>query len=220
VKEAAVQALWDLLWRRLYPIYMLRRNRVSQHLLGSLTISSGESCLELGGPTRRWQEAAERFGAKTIVLNIDMNHLIRFRTLYHSPVFVVLGDATRIPLKDKSVDYVISYALLEHITVERRFHFAQEIMRVARKGYYIATPYYWFPFEPHYWMPFFQFVPEFFKRWLTQKVRVGMIYKESYEPIALATKRELRRLFPQANITGFSFTGVVPETIVAWWRSN
>jgi hypothetical protein len=47
-----------------------------------------------------------------------------------------------------------------------------------------------------------------------------MIYKESYEPIALATKRELRRLFPQANITGFSFTGVVPETIVAWWRSN
>ena len=166
-----MQALWDLLWRWLYPIYMLRRNRVSQHLLGSL----GTPVLSWGGPTRRWQDAAERFGVKTIVLNIDMNHLTRFRTLYHRPIFVVLGDATRIPLKHNSVDYVISYALLEHIAVERRPHLAQEIMRVARKGYYIATPYYWFPFEPHYWMPFFQFLPEFFKRWLTQRVRVGMI---------------------------------------------
>jgi methyltransferase family protein len=101
---------------------MLRRNRVSQHLLGSL----GTPVLSWGGPTRRWQDAAERFGVKTIVLNIDMNHLTRFRTLYHRPNFVVLGDATRIPLKDNSVDYVISYALLEHIAVERRPHLAKK----------------------------------------------------------------------------------------------
>lgn len=54
--------------------------------------------------------------------------------------------------------------------------------------------------------------------WLPQWVRMGWIRKERYVPASLPTKRELRRLFPGANITGLSFSHTFPETIIAWQR--
>jgi len=61
----------------------------------------------------------------------------------------IIGDARNLPLDDESVDYVFSNAVIEHISRERRHLFASEIERVVRKGYFITTPNYYFPYEPH-----------------------------------------------------------------------
>lgn len=196
---------------------LLRRRQISQRLLAWMKPGAGDTCLELGGPTEGLTEVTERFD-RYLVLNIDPESLLQARAMFGQSLGLILGDACEVPLKDSSVDYVVSNALLEHISPGWRPSLAREVTRVARKGYFITTPNYWFPFEPHYEMPFFQFLPESFKRRLTRRVRIGWITKESYEPIALATKRELRRLFPRANIAGLSFTHVLPETLIAWQR--
>jgi hypothetical protein len=131
---------------------------------------------------------------------------------------LILGDATQIPLKNGSVQYVISNSMIEHITPSRRLLFANEIMRVASKGYFVSTPNYWFPFEPHYHMPLFQFIPQRLKRWLLQRIRIGYVRKEPESAGVLLTKEELARLFPCAEVTGLSFTRLLPETLVAWQR--
>lgn len=176
--------------------------------------------MELGGPIIGLTGVTERFN-RYITLNIDPASLESAREhSSHQSAELLLADATAIPLHDDSVDYVISNALVEHVPPARRPLLAAEIRRVARKGFFIAAPNYWFPLEPHYYMPFFQFLPESLKRQLSQKIRMGWMGKDTYEPIALPTKRELRRLFPDAHITGLSFTGVISETVVAWQRFN
>lgn len=50
---------------------------------------------------------------------------------------LVIGDALQLPLKDKSVDFLIARNLLEHIIDVAQF--AAELQRVSRRGY-ISTP--------------------------------------------------------------------------------
>lgn len=195
----------------------LRRHQISQCLLACMKPRRRDTCLELGGPTPGLTGVTERF-QRYLVLNIDREFLLQAHALCSHSLGLVLGDACKVPLKNASVDYVVSNSLVEHIPPELRPNLAREVMRVARKGYFITAPNYWFPFEPHYYMPFFQFLPESFKRRLVQRVRIGWITKESYEPIALPTKQEFARLFPRANIAGLSFTHVLPETLIAWQR--
>ncbi len=196
-----------------------RRQQMSRLLLQSMQPDQGDTCLELGGPIVGLQGVTERF-RRYIVLNLDPSALQSVRCLEsHRLAYGVRADAVCLPFPDKSVDYLVSNALLEHVMPpSRRPRFAEEVRRVARKGYFISAPNFWFPLEPHYFMPFFQFLPESLKRWLVQRVSMGCMSKESYEPVSLSTTRELRRLFPEATVTGLSFTGAFPETIIAWQR--
>ena len=130
----------------------------------------------------------------------------------------IVGDACYMPLKEKSVDFVFSNAVIEHIDKKRRALFANEIRRVARKGYFITTPNFWFPFEPHYLCPFFQYLPEKFKKFFKKYFSLGHYGKGAYERIDLLTKRELKSLFPEANIIGLKITGLIPEILIYWKR--
>jgi len=48
-----------------------------------------------------------------------------------------------------------SKAVIEHIDKNKRFLFANEVRRFTRKGYFITTTNFFFPFEPNYLCPFF-----------------------------------------------------------------
>jgi SAM-dependent methyltransferase len=102
----------------------------------------------------------------------------------------VLGDACNLPFQDKSVDYVISNNVIEHITKTNWHKYASEIIRVAKKGYFVHAPNFWYPVEPHYFLPFFHWIPHLFTRPLLSA------------PIYLPTKANLRALFPGAIIDG------------------
>ena len=195
-----------------------RRQQMFDAFWNSMQPEDGETCVELGGPIYSASGVAQRFD-RYLVVNIDRSAFRMVNELPHyEKASLLQADAACIPLKDDAVDYVLSNALLEHIPGPLRRSFAREVNRVARKGYFISTPNFWFPLEPHYYMPFFQFLPERLKKWTTKRVRIGWIDEKTYEPISLATTRELRRLFPQAHITGLSFNPLVPETIIAWRR--
>ena len=198
----------------------VRRRQMFDCVLDCLQPGPGDSCLELGGPIRSPTGITSSFG-RYLVLNIDLESMRREAAAlpHYRDASLILGDATAIPLQNGAVDFVVANALLEHIMPPaQRPQFVREVLRVARKGYFISAPNYWFPLEPHYYMPFFQFLPESLKRWLSWRVRMGWMHKESYVPVSLPTKRELRRLLPAAHITGLSFTHTIPETIIAWQR--
>ncbi len=153
-------------------------------------------------------------------INIDPIRPDKLPTAYQryldGATFLV-GDAARLPLPDKSYDFVVSYATLKHIMpTSDRALFASEVMRVGRLGYMVVAPSYWTLVEPHYLLPGFQFLPEAAKR-LMMSTRLNFVCKHrqyEYAAMALPTKRELRRLFPNATISRIGIPGLA-HSIVA-----
>lgn len=165
-------------------------------------LCSEDILLDLGGPTAGYEELSE-LCKYMIVVNLDRNVLIRTKS---QKIQRILGDGRWLPLTDKAVDFVVSNATLEHVPKKDWMLFASEIIRVARKGYFISTPNFWSPIEPHYLIPFFQFVPERVRKFLTKHVQLGWMGKDSYHPISLPKVGELKRLFPNARVFSLGFT--------------
>ncbi len=66
--------------------------------------------------------------------------------------------------------------------------------------YFVQTPNRRFPIEPHYQFPFFQFLPGQVQRWLNDHFTLGWRDRGIWEDTRLLSERELRRLFPDAEI--------------------
>ena len=166
-------------------------------LFGELVKPSTHSTLlDIGGPTKGLPEV---FAGVTSV-NIKGADII--------------GDARCLPFGDKSFDYVFSNATLEHIPKEDWPRVASEVMRVAGKGFFIATPNYHFPLEPHYLIPYAQLLPRFIKRhlphiWSSQDYSVD---------INLPRKAELQSLFPDATVVGWG--RIIPRHLIAWQKKG
>jgi hypothetical protein len=77
--------------------------------------------------------------------------------------------------------------------------FASEIRRVGDR-YFVQTPNRYFPIDPIYHLPFFQLLPHRLRRWLVDRFTLGMRGRDSEELIELVRPRELRALFPDAEI--------------------
>jgi len=108
----------------------------------------------------------------------------------------VAADAGALPFTDNSFDVGYSNALIEHIPVEQRPEFADELRRVARR-YWVQTPNFWFPLEPHALLPAVQFLPPRVRRlaWRASPRQIG--YEES---LSLLSRFALARLFDDALI--------------------
>ena len=117
-----------------------------------------DTLLDVGGGTGHSFGGIWNYFEKIIIIDINEKAMEAMRReVKHAEVIV--GDACNLSLNDKTVDYVFSNALVEHISKEKRCLFASEVKRVAKKGYFITTPNYYFPYEPHYKMPFWQYLP-------------------------------------------------------------
>jgi ubiquinone/menaquinone biosynthesis C-methylase UbiE len=127
----------------------------------------------------------------------------------------IRGDGCRLPFANKSVDFIFSNAVIEHITKTERDLLAQEIQRVCKKGFFISTPNYWFPVEPHYQIPFFQYIPETVKRFLLRWTSIGSVSRHSNIYAKLLTPKELKKLFPRAVIEEIRIL-LLPEIIYAY----
>jgi len=178
-----------------------------------------DTLMDLGGGVGPDFWELRNFFREVLIVDINEAHIKSIRE--GNKWTCLVGDGCHLPLKDRAVDFAFSNAVIEHLAKHKRELFAQEIRRVARKGYFVATPNYWFPYEPHYKMPLWQYLPDALKRYLSAKVSIGHYQKGSYLRIPLLNARELRRYFPRADLLGVKVTGFpIPEVLCASWRND
>ena len=142
--------------------------------------------------------ALERFNQTNEIVAVDLNPL-ESEWLSSSNVTVEQADATHLPYEEGEFAVVFSSSVVEHIPPQLQRAYADEIRRVGRR-YFVQTPYRYFPIEPHYQLPFFQFLPRRVRQALNRRFTLGWQPKGHWEEITLLTVRDLRRLFPDAEI--------------------
>jgi SAM-dependent methyltransferase len=131
------------------------------------------------------------------LLALDSEHEVVGLDVLPQPAYpgrLVVGDARAMPFADGEFDVAYCNSLIEHVEPADRPLVAAEIRRVASR-WFVQTPNLWFPLEPHALLPGYQFLPVRAQRWLAPIGAWG-----GYERVRLLDARELRRLFPDAEI--------------------
>jgi SAM-dependent methyltransferase len=167
-----------------------RRWKRVQTLLG---LRGTETVLDVGGTDKSWWFVG--WAGAVTRCNLDRAAASGGRR--------VVADGRDLPFGDRHFEIVFSNSVIEHInTFEGRARFAHEVRRTGRR-LFVQTPNKWFPIEPHYLFPCFQFLPTRVQRWLHTHFDIGTFKKDDpFGTIRLMSKRELRRLFPEARIVG------------------
>jgi SAM-dependent methyltransferase len=171
------------------------RERRYRLFLDLCRIGGDERILDVGAGSGG---ALERFNRTNPIVALDLAPMPS-EWLEHSNVEVVVGDGTRLPYEDGSFPVAFSSSVIEHVPKELQPAFASEIRRVSER-YFVQTPNWWFPIEPHYQMPFFHFLPVRVQRALNRRFTIGWQVKGQWDEINLLSARDLRRLFPDAEI--------------------
>jgi ubiquinone/menaquinone biosynthesis C-methylase UbiE len=167
-----------------------------------------ESLLDVGGGVGIVGEfrVLYQYFKSVQVVNLDSaaSDVCEFKNINFS-----IADGCALPYLNRSFDWVFSNAVIEHVGgVVRQTQFASEIQRVARKGYFVATPNRNFPVDPHTLLPFYQFLSP---RLQSRICRFSPGYLREYEPIDLLSTRDLQTLFPGA---------VVQKLGIKWFPNN
>jgi 2-polyprenyl-3-methyl-5-hydroxy-6-metoxy-1,4-benzoquinol methylase len=145
-----------------------------------------------------WGALLERFNQVNPIVAVDLSP--QPSEWLDSPnVTVQQADGTDLPFADGEFDVAFSNSVIEHVPPELQAKFASEIGRVAKR-YFVQTPNKFFPIEPHYQLPLFQFLPRRARMALNSRFSLGWQGKGDWEEITLLSARDLRRLFPEAEI--------------------
>jgi hypothetical protein len=137
------------------------------------------------------------------------------------------GDARQLQFADNSFDICYSNSVIEHVGGPEDWEkFANEIRRTA-PAYYVQTPNYWFPVETHQVSLFLHWLPQRIERRLVRYLSVwGLATWETQENIDkwlaynnLLTKRDMARLFPDAEIIVERFL-LLPKSLIAVKRGR
>lgn len=139
----------------------------------------------------------------------------------------IVADGCALPFRNGAFDIVFSNSVIEHLgTYKNQKRFADECRRVG-KQYYIQTPNRWFFIEPHMLTPFIHWLP---KKWQLHLLRNftlrGLLLRPTpaenqalLDEIRLMDKREIRELFPEAEIWEEKFLGFT-KSFVAVYKSG
>jgi 2-polyprenyl-3-methyl-5-hydroxy-6-metoxy-1,4-benzoquinol methylase len=158
-----------------------------------------------------WGAALERFNTLNPIVAVDLKPDTS-QWLASPNVTALQADGTNLPFADDEFDVGFSNSVIEHVPEELQPAFAAELGRVAKR-YYVQTPNRWFPIEPHYQLPLFQFLPRRARVALNRRFTLGWQAKGEWEEITLLGARELRRLFPDAEIHREKVLGLTKSLI-------
>jgi hypothetical protein len=131
------------------------------------------------------------------------------------------GDGRNLAFADGSFDLAYSNSVIEHVGGwEDQQAFAREIRRIAPR-YYVQTPNKWFFIEPHLMAPFIHLLPMRIARKLVRYFSVwGLVARptqaridEFLRSVRLLDAREMRTLFPDAEIVAEKFLGMTKSII-------
>ena len=125
-----------------------------------------------------------------------------------------------------SFDLVFSNSVIEHVGSEQdAMRFANEMQRIG-KAFYCQTPNKWFPIEPHLGTLFLHWLPSLLERYFVLRYLTlwGLMHKpDPAQPqgaardARLLTKRELKTLFPEAEIVTERFL-LLPKSFIVMRR--
>jgi hypothetical protein len=176
------------------------RQRRWRQVQGLLELTGTESVLDIGGTDRSWWFVDWR--GPVVRCNIDRGAAAKGLR--------VVGDGCALPFRDGAFEVAFSNSVIEHLSTKATQQaFARELRRVAQR-YFVQTPNRWFPIEPHYLFPGFHFLPVSLQRWLHTHFDIGTFRKsDPFGTIRLMTKRELRELFPEADLVPERFGPLV-----------
>jgi len=201
--------------RGVKPIHRKFRSQKVEILLRSVGENSQSlRLLDVGGAPGidgEFLSLYSRF-AEVVVVNLDAQPVevpscIRLRKL--------VADGRALPFESQSFDWVFSNAVIEHVgDWNDQLRFAEEIRRVASKGYFVTTPNRHFPIDPHTLIPLYQYFPV----WLQRRVApYSPGYLRRYEVINLLSAAQMQRLFPEARILSVG-TPLVHNNLIASYR--
>lgn len=182
-------------WARSSDTVRRWRQRRYRLFLELCRVGPDEAILDVGAGSGG---ALERFNTTNPIVALDLNPLAS-EWLAAPNVKVQIGDGTKLQFRDGEFGAVFSSSVIEHVPKELWPDFAAEIRRVGKR-YFVQTPNRYFPIEPHYQFPFFQFLPRRAQRALNNRFSLGWQQKGEWEEINLLTARDLRQLFPEAEI--------------------
>lgn len=205
----------NLVLRSVRPIHdKFRKEKIDAFL--SLTAGSVErtTLLDVGGGSGINGEFLPLYSlfAKVVVVNLTPQKILAADP---GRVQGLVADGRKLPLPDRAFDWVFSNAVIEHVgDYESQIQFANEIRRVASKGYFVACPNKYFPVEPHTLLPFYQFLPKSMQKKVAPYCPG---YLKHYEEINLLAASQLQRLFPEATVRAVGFP-LFGNSIVACYR--
>jgi SAM-dependent methyltransferase len=133
------------------------------------------------------------------------------------PSTFVVADACCLPYADGAFDWVFSNAVIEHISPDRQPQFANEIRRVARRGYFVATPDRYFPIDPHTLLPGIQFFPPEIRR-VYGRLSLRRL-TETMDGVSLLCASQMRDLFPEGKIYRLGFPLWPNNLVTAYSKS-
>jgi len=149
---------------------------------------------------------------------------------------VVIRGFEKLPFPDNFFDIVFCNSAIEHVTVSpeeiwritsgrefkaracpKQHEFAAEIQRVGQ-GYFVQTPYRWFPITSHIWLPLVGWLP---RRLLVPTIRfTNRFWIKKTEPDwYLLNKKDLTKFFPQATILTEKSAGFT-KSIIAVYKNH
>lgn len=210
-----------------------RRNQLLARRLGDLAAKVEQRdgrrlrVIDIGGAPGFWTTLQADVPADVTLVNIEPaaapapHGQIAFAS--------VAGDARDLKRwADGAFDLVISNSVLEHVgqwdDIARA---AAEMKRLAAHGW-VQTPAFGFPVEPHFALPFVHWLPAPLRAAVLphlphrgyEHLRAGSLgdARRAVEEINLLTGREVRFLFPEAELLKERVAGLTKSFIAAWPR--
>jgi Methyltransferase domain len=177
------------------------------------TIEDRTRIIDVGGYEMNWHLIKETPQVLLVNLEAEEWEKGRFRKTQ--------GDGRKLCFATNSFDIAYSNSVIEHVGgLEAQIAFASEIRRIAHK-YYVQVPYRWFWIEPHFGSLFLHYLPRSLFRKLVRYFTVwGLVTKPSQNQvdelldyIRFLDRRELKSLFPDAEIHEERFLGFVKSLI-------
>jgi hypothetical protein len=193
----------------------LRERRFQQFERFAATLPRPLKLLDVGGTNEFWEQRGWA-GCEDVEITLVNLEAAERR---HANIVPTAGDARDLSEHaDASFDIVFSNSVIEHLfTIENQSRMASEIRRVARCGYWVQTPNFWFPIEPHFLVPAWHWLPESTRVAVLRRRGVGWagrcpepaFARRIIEEHRLMRRQELARLFPDAEIVGERVGGLV-----------
>jgi SAM-dependent methyltransferase len=114
-----------------------KKNRREQEMVREFLkqLPAGARVLDVPAGMGRFTDLILELGHRPISIDLNFGRIVEARKRSGKPVSAVQGDVTQLPLADQSVDAVVCFRLLHHLTPEMIVRVMVELRRVAPRAF-------------------------------------------------------------------------------------